>query len=78
MVVELTLSLAKPFEEVQKRVASLTKDRILVGHAVHNDLKVSSHVQPVHSLPLIVIRFYYYPILVLAFETRNIWLQSTT
>ncbi|OAX35721.1 ribonuclease H-like protein [Rhizopogon vinicolor AM-OR11-026] len=31
---------AKPFEEVQKSVAALTKDRILVGHAVHNDLKV--------------------------------------
>ncbi|KAJ8580820.1 ribonuclease H-like protein [Rhizopogon salebrosus TDB-379] len=31
---------AKTFEDVQKRVAALTKDRILVGHAVHNDLKV--------------------------------------
>ncbi|KAH7912715.1 ribonuclease H-like domain-containing protein [Hygrophoropsis aurantiaca] len=31
---------AKPFEEVQKKVADLLKDRILVGHAVHNDLKV--------------------------------------
>ncbi|KAG1737861.1 MipD protein [Suillus paluster] len=31
---------AKSFEEVQKTVAALTKDRILVGHAVHNDLKV--------------------------------------
>ncbi|GLB37965.1 putative EXOIII [Lyophyllum shimeji] len=30
---------AKPFEEVQKRVADMLKDRILVGHAVYNDLK---------------------------------------
>ena len=31
---------AKPFEEVQKQVADLLDNRILVGHAVHNDLKV--------------------------------------
>ena len=31
---------AKPFVEVQKQVADLLKGRILVGHAVHNDLKV--------------------------------------
>jgi RNA exonuclease 4 len=36
------LPLAKTFEDVQKRVAALTKDRILVGHAVHNDLKVGA------------------------------------
>ncbi|KIJ95917.1 hypothetical protein K443DRAFT_108121 [Laccaria amethystina LaAM-08-1] len=30
---------AKPFGEVQKQVADLLEDRILVGHAVHNDLK---------------------------------------
>jgi len=30
---------AKPFMEVQKRVADLLKDKILVGHAVFNDLK---------------------------------------
>jgi len=30
---------ARPFVEVQKQVAELLKDRILVGHAVHNDLK---------------------------------------
>jgi len=46
-MVELTLPLAKPFEEVQKRVAALTKDRILVGHAVHNDLRVSPRTWPV-------------------------------
>ena len=33
---------AKPFEEVQKRVAELLKDRILIGHAVFNDLKVGT------------------------------------
>ncbi|KAJ7866483.1 ribonuclease H-like domain-containing protein [Mycena leptocephala] len=30
---------AKPFEAVQTQVAAVLKDRILVGHAVHNDLK---------------------------------------
>lgn len=39
---------AKPFEEVQKKVADLLKDRILVAHAVHNDLKalLLSHPRP--------------------------------
>ncbi|KAK0498000.1 ribonuclease H-like domain-containing protein [Armillaria luteobubalina] len=31
---------AKSFEEVQKQVSDLLQDRILVGHAVYNDLKV--------------------------------------
>ncbi|KAJ3188874.1 3'-5' exonuclease [Gaertneriomyces sp. JEL0708] len=30
----------KPFKEVQQRVADLIKDRIVVGHALHNDFKV--------------------------------------
>ncbi|KAF9496322.1 hypothetical protein BDN71DRAFT_1482216 [Pleurotus eryngii] len=30
---------AKPFEEIQTQVAELLKDKILVGHAVFNDLK---------------------------------------
>ncbi|KAL1726007.1 ribonuclease H-like domain-containing protein [Schizophyllum commune] len=30
---------ARPFEEVQKQVAELLRDKILVGHAVHNDLQ---------------------------------------
>ena len=33
-------STARPFEEVQKKVANLIEGKILVGHAVHNDLKV--------------------------------------
>uniref|UniRef100_A0A0X3PBJ9 Exonuclease domain-containing protein n=1 Tax=Schistocephalus solidus TaxID=70667 RepID=A0A0X3PBJ9_SCHSO len=32
---------AKDFDSVHQRVAELCKGRILVGHAVHNDLKVS-------------------------------------
>lgn len=32
--------LAKPFNEIQQQVAGIIKDRILVGHAIHNDLKV--------------------------------------
>ncbi|KAI0665683.1 ribonuclease H-like domain-containing protein [Trametes maxima] len=39
---------AEEFEEVQKRVAGMLKDRVLVGHAVHNDLKalLLSHPRP--------------------------------
>ncbi|KAJ3770885.1 ribonuclease H-like domain-containing protein [Lentinula raphanica] len=36
---ESDMKKAKPFEEVQKQVADLLQDRILVGHAIHNDLK---------------------------------------
>ncbi|KAI1797005.1 ribonuclease H-like protein [Ganoderma leucocontextum] len=39
---------ARSFDEVQKEVADLLKDAILVGHAVHNDLKalLLSHPRP--------------------------------
>ncbi|THU90509.1 ribonuclease H-like protein [Dendrothele bispora CBS 962.96] len=39
---------AKPFDEIQKQVAELIKDRILVGHAIYNDLKalLLSHPRP--------------------------------
>ncbi|KAL4068800.1 ribonuclease H-like domain-containing protein [Scleroderma yunnanense] len=39
---------AMSFNEIQKTVAALVKDRILVGHAVHNDLKslLLSHPAP--------------------------------
>lgn len=37
----LILLAAKNFNVVQKKVAELIKGRILVGHALHNDLKVS-------------------------------------
>ncbi|KAM6500892.1 Ribonuclease H-like domain containing protein [Amanita muscaria] len=33
------LNKARPFEKVQKKVAELLKDKILIGHALHNDLK---------------------------------------
>ena len=36
--------IAKPFDEIQARVADLLKGRILVGHAVHNDLKVCTYL----------------------------------
>jgi len=35
----VTKRAAQPFGEVQRRVAALLKDKILVGHAVFNDLK---------------------------------------
>ncbi|KZT22443.1 ribonuclease H-like protein [Neolentinus lepideus HHB14362 ss-1] len=39
---------AKPFNEVQEKVAGLLKDRVLIGHAVFNDLKalLLSHPWP--------------------------------
>ncbi|KAJ7065247.1 ribonuclease H-like domain-containing protein [Mycena amicta] len=39
---------AKPFAEIQSRAAALLKDCILVGHAVHNDLKalLLTHPRP--------------------------------
>ncbi|KZT69707.1 ribonuclease H-like protein [Daedalea quercina L-15889] len=40
---------AKPFAEVQKTVADLLKDCILVGHAVHNDLKALLLSHPRHQ-----------------------------
>jgi RNA exonuclease 4 len=36
---------AKTFEEVQSAVAELIKDRILIGHAIQNDLKVCTIIQ---------------------------------
>ncbi|KAG6328982.1 hypothetical protein ID866_10108 [Astraeus odoratus] len=47
---------AQPFNEVQKTVADLIKDRILVGHAIQNDLKAlflshpASHTRDTQSL----------------------------
>ena len=38
-----TFSLAPDFKNVQKEVSELIKGRILIGHAVHHDLKV--HVE---------------------------------
>jgi len=35
------MTAAKDFMTVQKKVADLLKGRILVGHALHNDLKVA-------------------------------------
>lgn len=45
-----THTLATPFAEAQQLVANLLKDRILVGHAVHNDLKVSNNLQPINPI----------------------------
>ena len=38
---------ALPFEDVQQQVADLLKDRILVGHAVQNDLQVRRGISSV-------------------------------
>lgn len=44
------LNAAKPFAEVQKRVADVLDDRILVGHAVHHDLKALLLSHPRHLI----------------------------
>ncbi|TFY65434.1 hypothetical protein EVG20_g5589 [Dentipellis fragilis] len=36
---EMDMVGAKPFEEVQTMVSNFMKDRVLIGHAVHNDLQ---------------------------------------
>lgn len=41
---------AKDFQAVQKKVAELIKGRILVGHALHNDLKVLLLTHPKKDL----------------------------
>lgn len=41
---------ARPFKQVQRQVAELIKERILVGHAVHNDLQVLLLSHPKHLL----------------------------
>lgn len=41
---------AKPFDEIQQTVSDLIKDRILVGHAVHNDLKALLLSHPAQQL----------------------------
>lgn len=42
--------LGEDFKVIQKEVANILKGRILVGHALRNDLKVSSHMPPVLEL----------------------------
>ena len=65
---------AKPFVEVQKQVADLLKGRILVGHAVHNDLKVRA--QTWRRTYLVAkdwpYRLYYSPIHVIKSKIPNI------
>jgi RNA exonuclease 4 len=42
-------SKAEPFAIVQKEAADLFKDRVIVGHAIQNDLKVRLH--PIAYMP---------------------------
>lgn len=39
--------IAKPFEEVLKQVSDLLKGRVLVGHALSNDLQVCARFNDV-------------------------------
>ena len=49
VIVRISLYIsARTFQEVQKDVANLTDGKILVGHAIHNDLKVNFTVS-IHS-----------------------------
>lgn len=54
---------ALSFEEVQRKVADAIKGRILVGHAVFNDLKVclfSSESQNSEPIDILSLRRHYY------------------
>lgn len=44
MPLTVTETTAKPFTEVQRRVGDMLKDKILVGHAVFNDLKACAPI----------------------------------
>lgn len=48
-------SVAKPFDEVQKKVNDLLDGRVLIGHAVHHDLKVYSFVSKVYAVEIHVL-----------------------
>ena len=37
---------AEPFEDIQRQAAAIMKDRIVVGHAVHNDFRVGLAKRP--------------------------------
>ena len=54
----VTKRAAQPFGEVQRRVAALLKDKVLVGHAVFNDLK--ARVPIMSSLFLFFIFYFLY------------------
>ncbi|EKX37281.1 hypothetical protein GUITHDRAFT_78230, partial [Guillardia theta CCMP2712] len=41
---------APKFAVVQKLVSEITKDKLLVGHAIHNDLKVLLMSHPKHLI----------------------------
>ena len=45
---------AKEFWAVQKEVAELIKGRVLVGHALHNDLKVGGFNSFLHPVCVLV------------------------
>lgn len=46
----LCVAPGEEFEVVQREVADLLKGRILVGHALHNDLKVSARASVPHGI----------------------------
>lgn len=48
------LSVAKDFRIVQKEVSELLKDRILVGHALRNDLKVSMQIPVLKAINMLL------------------------
>ena len=50
----MMLSAAKEFRLVQNKVAEFIKGRILVGHALRNDLKVSISVSSTLSCEIVV------------------------
>lgn len=71
-------STAKPFKQVQQTVADLIKDRILVGHAVYNDLKVRApRIQDTCLTILHAYRHSCFPIRLRRSATPNRWRINT-
>jgi hypothetical protein len=71
-----SLPTAKSSEEVQGAVSELIKDRILIGHAIQNDLKVSlSLLCAVYNFPPLL-RPSCYHIRGRKFVTRKFWLTG--
>lgn len=59
---------AKDFWTAQKKVAELIKGRILVGHALHNDLKVC----------ILVVILFLFPDLHLYYSYQSVMCESIT
>jgi hypothetical protein len=78
LIVPIWSSIAEPFKHVQQTVADLIKDRILVGHAIYNDLKVRApRIQDTFLTTLCVYRHSYFPTRLRSSVILNLWRINT-